>query len=76
MGRGGRKGPRYHDYDNVEDESQQSWMSNKNKRSPARHRSPNTNHRRDRYDRDFEDGPFDSPPGPYDSPSDEDLLDE
>lgn len=65
----GKRSSKYHDYDNVDDENQQAWMSHK-KNSSGSHKhdydSQNYGGGDRRGDR------FESPPGPYDSPSDED----
>ncbi|XP_062596080.1 zinc finger CCCH domain-containing protein 4-like [Saccostrea cucullata] len=64
----GKRPPKYHDYDNVDDENQQGWMSHK--------KNSSGNHKHDydsqNYGGDRRGDRFESPPGPYDSPSDED----
>lgn len=64
----GKRSAKYHDYDNVDDENQQGWMSHK-KNSSGSHKH---DYDSQNYGADRRDDRYDSPPGPYDSPSDED----
>lgn len=64
----GKRSSKYHDYDNVDDENQQGWMSHK-KNSSGSHKH---NYDTQNYGGDKRGDRYGSPPGPYDSPSDED----